>query len=119
MGMYNIVVVESELLPEEFKVKEFQTKMDLEELFSETFTISKEGRLLFERREYEWRPDPEKAKLGGLLAYHGALKTVSKETIDENFHGDFSFYNELVDCVARFTHGQLEYITYGQREVRE
>jgi len=114
MGVYNTVKVEGDWIPEELKVGEFQTKDEIEDLFQEEFTITKDGRLMFEKHTYEWRPDPERQKLGGLRAIMGALKIASTEMIDENFHGDFHFYNSLIDCVARFTNGQLEHITYGR-----
>ncbi len=113
MRMFNYVKVEGDWLPDEIKQLEFQTKDDLEEPNLETFTITKDGRLMFERCTYKWEPDPAKLHLDGLAVFQGALKTTSRKLIDENFHGDFHFYNEKINCVARFTNGQLEHITYG------
>jgi len=119
MGMFNYVKVENEMMPEKYRAQEFQTKEDLEDLYLETYTITKEGRLMFERKTYEWKPDPKKKKLNGFFAkYGGALKTKSSTMVDENFHGDFHFYSGInpksakdIECVARFTNGQLESIS--------
>lgn len=73
---------------------EYQTK-DTDAQYLERYKIDKDGYLWHEYREYKWEPDPEKEKLGGLLAMAGALKTTKREWKKlDHFRGDICFYSD-------------------------
>lgn len=108
MGLFDYVIVESEMFPEELRRLEFQTKSELEEPFMETFIITKDGRLLYKSHTYEWKPKKKPVKSFRDLS--GALQVKTEKIIDENFHGIFDFYSESVECYAKFTDGNLQSI---------
>jgi len=114
MGLFNYVVVESDVMPENLRGARFQTKDGPCELYMETYTITKEGRLMFLEKVYEWKPDEAKKDSDRFFEkYGGALKTKRETLIDTNYHGILNFYGHGVDCDAKFTDGNLVSITYG------
>jgi len=87
----------------------FQTKS----LFCcmDQFTITAAGKLIFHRHQYE--TDGEREVRSGVT--RPEHKLVHMEDIDMDYHGDIRFYgptleDHLVEYVARFTHGTLEWI---------
>jgi len=77
----------------------------------ERFTITGQGRLIFHKHQYESGPDREVRP--GLFLPQSRI--VAEEDIDMDYHGDvklggISTDNAFVDYVARFTHGNLEWI---------
>jgi hypothetical protein len=118
MGMFDEVAVPAALMPEGgegeviLQTKEFDCSMD-------RHRITPEGRLILvdthldlvleEERPYwgksEWK-DP-------FWQACGSLRRVKDGEHDSGFHGDVKMIGGPVTCreyVARFTHGQLEYI---------
>lgn len=110
MGLFNYVLVEDERFPELHNIH-FQTKDGDETLYLETYTITKEGRLTFARNKYELKPNEGKT---GFAALEGALKTVSTEIVDENYHGIFEFNSMDHEYIAKFTDGNLVSIEYSK-----
>jgi hypothetical protein len=106
MGVYNFVKIEDPRYPDLHGL-EFQTKDGNEVLYLETYTITKDGRLTLKSNKYKFEPDMQKE---GFRALEGALKVVSSEIIDENYHGYFCFYGNNKECKAKFTDGHLESI---------
>lgn len=127
MGMYDYVKCEYELpcdppegvkqiaLRGELQTKSFGCAMEL-------YTITPEGRLMYteyvtsvvpeEQRPYWGKPEWEQ---GGLYQARGMLDRTPLPAVDLDFHGDIHFGamtddHEFYDYVARFTHGNLEYI---------
>jgi hypothetical protein len=86
--------------------RDFQTKSLHSAL--NRFTITKEGRLVHHFARYVKDPDAPDGLFGGPTI------AVDKQDRDTQFHGDILFYNthegKLVELVARFTHGQLEWL---------
>lgn len=113
MGMFDFVRSEV-TLPDGFD-GELQTKSFDSTLA--TILIKADGRLLIEEVQYERLP-PKEGQLGKplKLGFLGELQRKSSRWRDINFHGDFSFYGlddksgQWHGYVARFTHGELEYI---------
>lgn len=113
MGMFDVVKCEVPL-PDGY-TGELQTKSFDSTLA--TISIRADGRLLIEEVEYERMPPsawpPSKPRRPGLL---GELRRKSSQWRDMNFHGEFTFYGSDNETgkwhsyVARFTHGQFEYI---------
>jgi hypothetical protein len=132
MGMFDYIECKIPLLdaPSEFITKNtlFQTK-DTPEQGMETYTITKEGRLIHHAVKYEDVPENERPYWGTPewdnfppLRFCGCIRSVPIGDIDTNFHGDLRFGESFrnpysdgpmylnYDWVARFTNGQLEYI---------
>ncbi len=87
----------------EFQTKLFGADIDL--------TISRDGRLIEHRKKYEYS---EKDKLSPG-SWFPKPRIIDLGDQDLEFHGDLSFYTsikekELVEYVARFTNGQLEWM---------
>jgi DNA-directed RNA polymerase subunit RPC12/RpoP len=86
--------VESDKMPKEYgNLTDWQTK-DVVEPSLETLIINKNGR---------------------LKLHPGYPQNIYSQGVDVNFHGDMNFYtadknNKLVEMVARFTDGNLEWI---------
>jgi hypothetical protein len=118
MGMFDDITCEADL-PEghpEGK-RDFQTK-SLGSCLNH-YTITKDGRLMLHRyhvEDLEDDPDapevPEEKPLRRFLFRR--TKRTRLEDLDTEFHGDFDFYDSIegtrYEYVARFTHGQLEWI---------
>lgn len=108
--MYDDVFYEYDL-PDGLRPEErhFQTKSLYR--IMDRFTITKHGRLIHHSARYVQDANPP----GGLFR----MIPVDKEDIDMCFHGDILLSGErdgkLLEYVARFTHGQLEWIRpFGQ-----
>lgn len=105
MGMFDEVYCEADLpAGHPASKREFQTKS----LFSclDRFTITREGRLILHAVRYE--PCEEAA---GVLF---PMTRIPAGDTDTEFHGDIRLVAagecQLVEYVARFTHGALEWI---------
>ena len=114
MGMFTWVKPANEILPPEFHNRDgWQTK-SVVECQLETLEITADGKLLYIWWEREWEDD-EKVLLGGCF----------KPTVEHrdvlDYHGDMVFYLgteddpntsgwSLVEFVARFTEGELQYV---------
>jgi hypothetical protein len=75
------------------------------------YTITPQGRLLYNRHHNEPGPDREIREGVTLPGY----KLIHVEDIDMGYHGDIRLYGNgkdetWLDYVARFTHGALEWI---------
>lgn len=102
-----------------------------------TIWLRADGRLLVEDFEYEVVPKDERPHpdADGLLGMAGSLRKINRRWRDLNHHGDVRFYGlEVVgreppdergwrapiykrhDYVARFTHGQLEWLRCDSEE---
>jgi hypothetical protein len=105
MGMFDEVYCEANL-PSGHPdgEREFQTKS----LFSclDSFTITKEGRLILHGCRYE----PSGETGDGLPMF----TRVPTEDVDMDFHGDIRLISTVegrcIEYAARFTHGNLEWI---------
>jgi hypothetical protein len=105
MGMFDDVYCEADLPPGHSKSgREFQTKSLL--CCLDQFTITKEGRLVLHAFRYE----PAGEAMDGLPS----MSRIPAPDIDTEFHGDILLTatsgDGLVEYVARFTHGNLEWI---------
>src|SRR5271165_1542244 len=92
MGMFDWLVCEKPLPDlEDPKSLEFQTK-DTPNQALDTYTITKDGRLIVEEYEYEDVPEVERPDKNHL--WIGCMRRVeeSKKIIDLNFHGFIRFY---------------------------
>ena len=103
MGMYDEVECAADL-PGKFLIagRRFQTKSLYRGL--DRFTISKNGRLIFNACRYEPSKEP---------AWIPLMTRILTEDIDLEFHGDIWLITdegELQEYVARFTHGTLEWV---------
>jgi hypothetical protein len=103
MGMFDDVYCEADLPPgHPESERSFQTK-SLGSCLNR-FTITKEGRLILHSVRYE-----STGKRG--LPF---MKSIPTGDVDTEFHGDIRLLggagDRLVECVARFTHGTLEWI---------
>jgi hypothetical protein len=105
MGMFDEVYCDADLPPGHPASKgEFQTKS----LFSclDRFTINKQGRLILHAVRYA---SGEEAGSGRF-----SMTRIPAGDIDTEFHGDIRLTDVveglLVEYVARFTHGDLEWI---------
>lgn len=103
--MFDEVHCEADLPPGHPETnRDFQTKSLASCL--DRFTITKEGRLIFHAVRYEASDEP------GLKF---PMKAVQLGDVDTEFHGDILLVGRkveesLVEYVARFTHGTLEWI---------
>jgi len=107
MGLYDNVTVECELPGPPVTNRGFQTK-DFE-CYSNTVTITKEGRLLYTTWHYVDAPERAKEPGADLFALFG-LPPVRGEPDpprDMNFHGIFTFGNAERAFRAKFTDGRL------------
>jgi hypothetical protein len=105
MGMFDEVRCEADLPPSHpGSGRDFQTKSLGSYL--ERFTITKEGRLILHGVRYESSDEPR-----GFLP---RLKAIPEGDIDTEFHGDIELHASaevgMLEYVARFTHGTLEWI---------
>jgi hypothetical protein len=105
MGMFDEVHCGADLPPGHPEMdRDFQTKSLGSCL--DRFTITKEGRLILHAVRYEASDEP-----GRRLPM---MKAVPLGDVDTEFHGDIQLYGRakdgLVEYVARFTHGTLEWI---------
>jgi hypothetical protein len=105
MGMFDDVHCEADLPPGHPESgREFQTKSLL--CCMDQFTITKEGRLVL--HTFRYQPAGE--------AMHGLplMDRIPVADVDTEFHGDIRLIatagDGLVEYVARFTHGTLEWI---------
>jgi hypothetical protein len=117
MGLFTYVKVEPELLPEDYQhLTGWQTK-NVVEPSMETLIIEKDKQLYYLWYECEWEDDPSNKFFGGYFKH----KAEHKETLD--YHGDMLFYNwdekekRLIELVARFSNGKLDYIKEYENEV--
>jgi hypothetical protein len=110
MGMFDDIRCEAALPDDRFPPGHwFQTKSL--NCSRDRFTITREGRLIFHKHRYESGPDWE--VLPGVMIPGG--EAVHVADIDMDYHGDINFCDALpdltvVDYVARFTNGKLEWI---------
>jgi hypothetical protein len=107
MGMFDDVYCEADLPPgHPESEREFQTKSLCNCM--DRFTITKEGRLVLHTFRYESSGE----RGGGLLSM--GMTAIPTGDVDTEFHGDIelvtSVGDRLVEYVARFTHGTLEWI---------
>src|SRR5215813_13104637 len=107
MGMYDEVFCEYELLAGlGLTNRNFQTKSLGRALGR--FTITKEGRLIYHPVRYVMATDAPEGPFGKML------DSVPEPDMDTNYHGDILLTDtgegELIELVARFTHGQLEWL---------
>jgi len=107
MGMFDDVYCEADLPPgHPESERSFQTKSLCNCL--DRFTITKEGRLIFHAVRYE--SSGERGR--GLFSI--GMTAVPTGDVDTEFHGDIELVarvgDHLVEYVARFTHGALEWI---------
>jgi hypothetical protein len=105
MGMFDDVHCEADLPPGNPGLgREFQTKSLL--CCLDQFTITKEGRLVLHAFRYQ----PAGEAMDGLPK----MDRIPAPDIDTEFHGDILLTGRsgdgLVEYVARFTHGSLEWI---------
>ena len=105
MGMFDDVYCEADLPPgHPESERSFQTKSLGNCL--DRFTITKEGRLILHSVRYE---STGEGRLG--LPW---MKSIPTGDVDTEFHGDIelvaSVGDSLVEYVARFSHGTLEWI---------
>jgi len=105
MGMFDDVYCEADLPPgHPESERSFQTKSLCNCL--DRFTITKAGRLILHRVRYE---SAGERRLG--LPW---MKSIPVGDVDTEFHGDIQLLGGAGDClveyVARFTHGTLEWI---------
>jgi hypothetical protein len=105
MGMFDDVYCEADLPPgHPESERSFQTKSLGNSL--DRFTITKEGRLILHSVRYE---SSEERSFGIPM-----MKSIPTGDVDTEFHGDIqlvaSVEDRLVEYVARFTHGALEWI---------
>jgi hypothetical protein len=105
MGMFDDVYCEADLPPGySGSERAFQTKS----LFNclDQLTITREGRLVLHACRYESAPQAE-GELPSMVRIPGG-------DVDLEFHGDVRLSalvdDKLVEYVARFTHGTLEWI---------
>lgn len=114
MGMFDYVQSEVQL-PDGF-TGELQTRY-FDCFMTNTVLIRADGRLFVKDEEFETvpvseRPFPDDPK----KHFIGAMRVTKESWRDLNFHGDFEFYGydpgsgKRHDYIARFSHGQLEYI---------
>lgn len=106
MGLFDEVHCEAALPaghPE--NARDFQTK-SLDSCM-DSYTITRSGRLILHLRKYE--PDEDVTSM-----LFPNMKLVSQKDIDTEYHGDIVLVSTLrdwnIDYVARFTHGNLEWI---------
>jgi hypothetical protein len=105
MGLFDDVYCEADLPPDHPESeRSFQTKSLGSCL--DRFTITKGGRLILHSVRYE-----SSGERGGGLPL---MKSVPTGDVDTEFHGDMELVarveDRLVEYVARFTHGTLEWI---------
>jgi hypothetical protein len=123
MGMYDYIKCEHPL-PDGFDPSkiQWQTK-DTYEQYLETYTISADGRLLYDAGHYESVPKAERpypdAPEGSLTALAGSMRrVVDTPAVPQDFHGDIYFYGTEGDFNApegyvwreyraRFSEGKL------------
>jgi hypothetical protein len=99
------------LLPDDFvgEGHEFQTKDLWRAMFQ--FVITANGRLIYRKQTHESLPDRE-IRPGMFLPQY---KLVHEEPVDMEYHGDIELCgrtkdNRVLNYVARFTHGTLEWV---------
>jgi hypothetical protein len=107
MGMFDDVYCEADLPPgHPESERSFQTKSLGNCL--DRFTITKEGRLILHSVRYESSGD----RGDGLFSMR--MTAIPAGDVDTEFHGDIRLLggaeDRLVEYVARFTHGTLEWI---------
>jgi len=105
MGLFDEVYCEADLpaghpgTGRDFQTKSLGSCLD-------NFTITKEGRLILHAVRYEDCTDPGRRM--------PMMTAVPLGDVDTEFHGDIQLYgtveDSLVEYVARFTHGSLEWI---------
>lgn len=105
MGMFDDVHCEADLPPGHPESKrDFQTKSLSNCL--DRFTITRQGRLILHAVSYEYSEAPDAVLPGVTVTPVG--------DVDTEFHGDMRLLGDgedgLVEYVARFTHGTLEWI---------
>jgi hypothetical protein len=105
MGMFDDVYCEADLPPgNPESERSFQTKSLCNCL--DRFTITKEGRLILHSVRYE---STGERGFGMPL-----MKSIPVGDVDTEYHGDIQLLGRAGDClveyVARFTHGTLEWI---------
>lgn len=118
MGMYDYVVCEhplddgTTLNGVELQTKDFECSMDI-------VRITPEGRLILRETHGETVPEQERPYYGKpewdgpykeLYRLSGSYRTIAHREYDAQYHGDMRFCSMDSYYVARFTHGQLEYI---------
>ena len=107
MGMYDEVLCECEL-PAGLGLthRNFQTKSLCRALGR--FTITKEGQLIYHPVRYVMAPGAPEGPFGKRV------DSVPEPDVDTHYHGNILLTDtgegELIQLVARFTHGQLEWL---------
>jgi hypothetical protein len=107
MGMFDEVFCEYELpaglglTHRNFQTKSLHSALD-------RFTITKEGRLIYHPVRYVWAQEAPQGLFGKMV------NSVPEPDIDTHYHGDILLIDagegEPIELVARFTHGQLEWL---------
>lgn len=114
--MFDIVMVEHPIegVSVDPAYVEWQTK-DFDEPFMLRYRITAEGRLLEPIVHFEDRSD-HNAPEGSFARFAGCMTSVTDGYRDMHYHGDLHFCgmppgttDVFLDCVARFTDGQLAY----------
>ncbi len=119
MGMYDDIKCEYPLPDKQVQNKVFQTKSLQCNL--DSYTITKEGRLIWHKYRYETVPEEERPYYGKpewndpLLQLAGSTKSILVGDIDVLHHGIIGFYTFIADgvgekwfeYVAKFTDGQI------------
>ncbi|MGH9838551.1 MAG: hypothetical protein ACREEM_07195 [Blastocatellia bacterium] len=125
MGMFDELRCEyplpnAEMQDETFQTKSFDRAMD-------TYTITRDGRLILHQVRYELVPEEERPSWGkpewdrtDLAKWAGSLKRVPVGDVEVPFHGDIRFYTSKANADgrivgwfeyrARFTEGRLQWI---------
>lgn len=114
--MFDRIYVDLSMLPtQECEVMddhEWQTK-DLE-CQLDSYFITKDGKLLLNKVEYEWDPEAD----AGILGMKGDMKKLSEKMEVVPHHGIIRFYSSIDDdwyeFSAKFTDGNLVSITGGK-----
>lgn len=121
MGMFDYIRCEYPLPIPEMQDRSFQTKF-ADWCYLDDYTITKDGRLIHHTTRSEVVPEAERpypnAPEGSLLGICGMLRRVPTGDVEIPYHGDIVFYDwrvpgqhtDLVDFVARFTNGRVEWI---------
>jgi len=74
----------------------------------QTYTITRDGRLILHAYDLELVPENERPYPDCLLI--GMMRAVNERDEDTDYHGDIYFYGVSGEFVARFTNGTLEWV---------